>query len=744
LTEPAAERTGESTWGRLRRRKVVQWGIGYVAGAWGFLQGLEFLSETYSWSPQARMLAVPALLLGLPVVLVLAWYHGDRGHQRVTRTEFVILSLLIALGGTAVWRYYESLERATATAAAAQGQAAATSGVQGQATAPAVTPPDDLRPSVAVLPFENRSANADDAYFADGVQDDIVTQLSKLPGLRVIASTSTEKLRGTTLSAREIGQQLGVSKLLQGRVQRAGDRVRINVLLIDTSTESQEWAERYDRSVTGANVLAIQSEVAATVAARLKTGMPESGSVSAETENTRSLQAWEAYQRGQNADTLEEKEQYYRRAIEADPKFVPAYVGLSRVLVRQIYDSGARRDVNLPEAEAAIETALRLDPNSADALVQSAFFAQDGEAEARLRRAIERNPNYAGAYEKLSDLLAESGRFEDALRYAEKGVALDPLSDGLRGSLAGSLAALGRFDEAEVQYRRRVEINPSQPSALHGLAMFEAYVRDRFTVAVPLLEKVRAVAPDLAYFYGDLAQLYMDLEDDARWAEVVDEAVNRWPDRTNVNVMAAALAGHRGDQLSVARYARKILETSPQHPAGIGMLAEADLARGDVAAARDKYAFAYPEFFAPDLPEVDATNADLATDIASILLATGDPARARVLLDRSERALRSLPGLDVSGHDIEYARIYALRGDRAAAVREIREAVKHGWRGPFWRWILLYNRDFTAMRGDPQYQAAVAEIRRDMAEQRAELEKSRQQSPNGGATSEQPGEGTAD
>jgi tetratricopeptide (TPR) repeat protein len=509
--------------------------------------------------------------------------------------------------------------------------------------------------------------------------------------------------------------------------------VRINVLLIDASTESQEWAERYDRSVTGANVLAIQSEVAATVAARLKTGMPESGSVSAETESTRSLQAWEAYQRGQNADTLEDKEQYYRRAIEADPKFVPAYVGLSRVLVRQIYDSGARRDVNLPEAEAAIETALRLDPNSADALVQSAFFAQDGEAEARLRRAIELNPNHARAYAKLSDLLAESGSFEEALRYAEKGVALDPLSDGLRGSLASSLAALGRFDEAEVQYRRRVEIDPSGSYALRDLAMFEAYVRDRFAVAVPLLERARTADPDLAWIFGDLAQLYMDLEEDSRAAELVDEAVNRWPDRTNVNAMATILAVYRGDQLAAVRYAQRILETQPKHFVGLIALSEADLARGDVAAARAKWAFAYPEFFATVPPEVDATNDIIATSVASILLAAGDRIRARVLLDRSERAVRGRPRLGANGYGTRDARIYALRGDRAAAVRAIREAVKEGWRGPGWRVLLLHDRDYLALHGDPEYQAAVAEIRRDMAKQRAELEKLEQEPPNAAA-----------
>ena len=338
---------------------------------------------------------------------------------------------------------------------------------------------DDPRPSVAVLPFEGRSSDPDDAYFVDGIQDDIITQLTKVRGLRVIASTSTERLRGTSLSAKEIGQQLGVSKLLQGRVQRAGDRVRINVLLVDAATESQEWAERYDRSVTGGNVLAIQSEVAATVAARLKAGMPADESSGAKAEPARNLQAWEAYQRGRNSDNPAEAEQNFRRAIEADPRFAQAYVGLSGALLNQIYSSGARRDVNLPEAEAATETALQLDPKLPDAWLQSADFAMDREgvaaAEAKLRKAIELNPNYAQAYERLSDTLLEVGRAEEAALYAQKGVALDPLSLGLRSSLGQALEAAGRFDEAEAQYRRALEIDPNSAEALQNLAEFEAY-----------------------------------------------------------------------------------------------------------------------------------------------------------------------------------------------------------------------------------------------------------------------------
>ena len=143
-------------------------------------------------------------------------------------------------------------------------------------------------------------------------------------------------------------------KLLQGRVQRAGKRVRINLLLIDTATQSQEWAERYDRELTAANILAIQSEVAATVAAQLLASVvsPAKASI-AGTKSTQSLEAWEAYHRGQAASATSEDlsvaEQYFRKAIDADPRFALAYLELAGVLISQVYTRGARRDVNLPE-----------------------------------------------------------------------------------------------------------------------------------------------------------------------------------------------------------------------------------------------------------------------------------------------------------------------------------------------------------------------------------------------------------
>jgi hypothetical protein len=158
----ASEGGSGSTWARLTRRKVVQWGIVYVAGAWGFLQGLEYLSGTYDWPRQIQQLVTLALLIGLPIVLVLAWYHGERGQQRITTAEFAILTLLMLLGGGVFWWHQRAV-------APSDGHAV-TPRTESQPTA-------DRRPSIGVLPFENRSRLEDDALFVDGIHDDVLTQL---------------------------------------------------------------------------------------------------------------------------------------------------------------------------------------------------------------------------------------------------------------------------------------------------------------------------------------------------------------------------------------------------------------------------------------------------------------------------------------------------------------------------------------------------------------------------------------
>ena len=321
MTDTPTGREEGGAWAKLRRRKVVQWGIAYAAGAWGFLQGLAYISTLLDWPAHLQKLTGLALLIGLPIVLVIAWYHGDRGEQRVTRVELAIVTLLFLVGGGLFWRYHSVSEPQLE---------ASTSSTSSEPDATIA----DSRPSIAVLPFDNRSAKQDDTYFVDGIHDDILTQLSKVSGMRVISRTSVEQFRDTKLPIKSIAEQLGVAQILEGGVQRAGDRVRVTVQLIDANTDAHLWAENYDRELTAANIFAIQSEVATAIAAALKATLTADEKTRLNAIPTQNLEAWEAYQLGKQrmarrtSKGLAEAERFFSRAIELDAGFALAHVGI--------------------------------------------------------------------------------------------------------------------------------------------------------------------------------------------------------------------------------------------------------------------------------------------------------------------------------------------------------------------------------------------------------------------------------
>ena len=218
VSDERPDRDIANVWSALRRGKVVQWGLVYVAAAWGFLQGLEYVSESFNWPQQLRQIAFLALLIGLPIVLVLAWYHGDRGEQRIRGTELAIISLLFLVGGGIFWLYDRGRED-DAEPVTAQ-DAAPT------ASAHAAVPAPDAK-SIAVLPFADMSPQKDKEYMSDGIAEELLNLLAKVPNLKVIARTSSFAFKGQNVEIAEIAKRLNVAHVLEGSVRKAGNTVRI-------------------------------------------------------------------------------------------------------------------------------------------------------------------------------------------------------------------------------------------------------------------------------------------------------------------------------------------------------------------------------------------------------------------------------------------------------------------------------------------------------------------------------------
>jgi hypothetical protein len=197
---------------RLKQRKIVQWSLAYVAAAFALLQGIDIVAQRFGWPAQTMRVVIIALSVGLFVTLVLAWYHGERGAQRVNGSELLILALLLAIGGGLLWRF-----------AAASGETSAKSSRLSNETKESGAPVGVPAKSIAVLPFESLSEDKNNAFFAEGVQDEILTRLAKVADLKVISRTSTQKYKSAPDNLRDIAKQLGVMHVLEGSVQKANE-----------------------------------------------------------------------------------------------------------------------------------------------------------------------------------------------------------------------------------------------------------------------------------------------------------------------------------------------------------------------------------------------------------------------------------------------------------------------------------------------------------------------------------------
>jgi TolB-like protein/Tfp pilus assembly protein PilF len=718
VTDAPTEREGEGALSRLRRRKVVQWGVAYAAAAWTLLQGLEYLSETFHWPELIRPFVTLAIILGLPVALVVAWYHGDREQQRITAVELGILAVLLAASGAVLWSYERRLEQESVS----KTREAVRRDVAGSE--------QDLR-SIAVLPFENRSRLEDDVFFVDGIHDDILTQLSKVSALTVISRTSVEQFRDTQLSIGSIAEKLDVSMILEGGVQRAGNRVRINVQLIDARSDTHLWAETYDRELTAANIFAIQSEVAAAIAAALKATLTAGEKARLGAPSTQKLEAWEAYQLGRQrlakrtSESLAEAERYFQRAIEIDPNFAVAYVGVADTLVLRLGYTGYPLAATLEKADAAIKQALALEPSLAEAVAGAATVALLKEdyaaAEAGFRRAIDLSPSSPTAYRGCSRLYGLMGRNDDSLRCATKAAELDPLSVSVNLGLGRALERVGRFDDALARYRKAMEIDPSVPSSYLFIGSTYAHGLGRLDQAVPWFERAALIDPGSPTYSLALGGSHLDLGNIAEARRWLADAIKHGAEYQDVATVEALVHLYEGNLSKVEQISRKVLNTDPRNPHALNMLRIVGLRTGRRIDVLDLYAKAFPELLGTDSPVIDGSNYRSAVDLAGLLLDAGDRNRAARLLDGGESVIRSTQRMGWEGFGMLDVQIYALRGDKTRALVALREAKTAGWRSFAWRYYRDFEPALALIRGDPEFKAIFADIERDMARQRADL-----------------------
>jgi TolB-like protein/Tfp pilus assembly protein PilF/class 3 adenylate cyclase len=335
--------------------------------------------------------------------------------------------------------------------------------------------------SIAVLPFENLSHDPDNAYFAEGMQDEILARLSKIADLKVISRTSTQKYKSAPDNLREIARQLGVANILEGSVQKSGDAVRVNVQLINALNEAHLWGDIYDRKLT--DIFAVESDIAKTIADTLQAKLTGAERQLIAAQPTSDTTAYELYLKGRllwskrGGENLRQAIAFYEQAIARDPNYALAYAAMAEAYVLLPFYAGTAQGEVFPKAKAAALKALQLDDKLAEAHTALAFLLCMDDLDmagsiSEFQRAIALNPNYATAHHwyGFGPLLA-LGRFEDAIAEGKRAIELDPLSPIINAALGQTLSIARRYDEAIAQLRKTLEIDPTFYYAHYSLGI---------------------------------------------------------------------------------------------------------------------------------------------------------------------------------------------------------------------------------------------------------------------------------
>ncbi|MCH7509969.1 MAG: tetratricopeptide repeat protein [Proteobacteria bacterium] len=706
----------------LKRRNVFRVAAIYVIVSWLLMQIGDVMFPALLLPEWTTTMLVAFLLLGFPIAVILAWAYEvtPEGVKRtkdiepgesITHTtgrkiDFIIIAVLAVAVVFLIAKVW--FEDDTAP--------------------PGIASIPDK--SIAVLPFANISAAEENAeFFAAGVHDELLTLLSRIGGIKVISRTSVENL-DDGLGIPEIGALLGVATVLEGQVQRAGNRLRIHVQLIDAVKEDHLWATTYDRELTAENVFEVQSDIAKTIADALHVQLSDSDEALLEavpTENTQALNryllGWQLSFRN-TFESLRQAERYFQEATELDPQYAQAWAAIAYNRNQMLLTGSIDAQEYIAVAEPAISRALELDDRLPEAQTQLAVLHwRSGDfavAQASFKSALERFPEDSTSLLAYGRYLRMTGRPFEAIPVLERALQNDPLSVQILSNLGKSAMYIG-YPEKSIEYSKQIlEIDPSSSYGYTGLLQAYAWM-GRYDLEWPWIIKAITVDPADFEAWAHIGLSANELGD----ADLADRYLNRalelGPMEPATLKCIALVLSQRGQYDEALAVARKALAADLDNRWGsdqvfLRLVRDDALRTGSFDEALTWYRARHPELFRDGL-EITIDNVNAAADLALLLQRAGEADNADTLIDAGLTWYREtqVPGVHGYLTNIIDVELLALNAEKNAALETLHEAIDGGWRSS-WIWHMS-NENLSSLRDESEFHAIIAQLEEDMATQ---------------------------
>ncbi len=585
-------------------------------------------------------------------------------------------------------------------------------------------------PAIAVLPFDDLSEDASNQAFCDGLTDELLNSLARLPNLRVIGRTSSARFRDHKSDARSVGDALGVTHVLEGSVRRNGDRLRVSAQLVGTADGFQLWSNSFDRPASDA--IQIQTQIARAVVDALSLRLAPEAEQRLERGPTTQVNAYDLYllgrhqQQQRTPEALERAIEYQLAAIAADPGFALAHAGLADAYMARYYYANRPLDETAKLVQQEVDAALRLDPELAEAYAAWGVLLTEqwrtDEAIVALKRALSINSNYGDAYLRLGAAYEYDGQPREALAAYDQVAILDPLHTQLHVRRCLTLQNLGRYAEAERACERGFELQPDLPNALWASGL-NALAQGDLAAAVGHYRAALARAPNRADIRAELVLVYADLgmnELAAREIARLHEGDMRAPQllvEARASLAAGDTAGVKQSLLALPAGG-----TAPRDRVDAAFLALAAGDTGLVAKLSAGLAGGKLEdetAFEPGLYKTRWGVCELCS-LALLDRRQGDAADAARLESTARTYLDQVESAGHVWHGLHYLRatLLAQGGDAEGALKSLERAVDLGWRRA---WLLQADPALAGLRDQPRFARLLSRIDEANANARVKL-----------------------